>query len=661
MEAAELNEQLDQIGVAAMEFKRAANNNRESMSNIVRDISSYFQSQKNNNDNVEAAIESLGDELESNARKIEDTNSLLKSSVNIQNQMLQQLGILNNSVERLADRPEPKSQPMGGSLSSIAIELAELAEIVPVVIGAVTPIGAAALAIGGAVAALVGIKVALEKFFPNFEYGGGLGTYNLEDEADMTKKAAEEGERERKIHAENRQKYGFWGGTWENIKEGFGYGDKHDASSEQKNKNYDKWSSDAPVKPRSASEALGVNESSLPAGMRNNNPGNIKWNDSVKWDGSVGPSKNLDEGTPQVVFNSPEMGMRAMALNLMNYQNKYHLDTISQIMSRYSPSNAKAAIKNISDGSGIGPDEKINLNDPATLQKIMRAVLVQEQGDSNKLYKDSMISKGISLATAPTQERKPNENDISNNTPVDNNPANTDALTGVSLDGVNPSLVSNLSKAATEFFQRTGKKVIVNSGKRSTERQAQLYDAYIHGRSPYPAARPGTSMHEKGLAVDIDVNQAAMMDQLGILRKYGLDRPVQGDPVHIQLSGSPAEEKGPDKSVSEKISPNVPVQNSNDNKSIAPTPMPNSPMVPNDGSPKPINTGALAAPAPPPLPMPSPTPSPDSTVSQTVPSLTSAVSSPTNSDDKKKNDENASPPTDFLSELNHWLKSSHIW
>ena len=45
MEAAELNEQLDQIGVAAMEFKRAANNNRESMSNIVRDISSYFQSQ----------------------------------------------------------------------------------------------------------------------------------------------------------------------------------------------------------------------------------------------------------------------------------------------------------------------------------------------------------------------------------------------------------------------------------------------------------------------------------------------------------------------------------------------------------------------------------------------------------------------------------------
>lgn len=49
----------------------------------------------------------------------------------------------------------------------------------------------------------------------------------------------------------------------------------------------------------------------LPAGMRNNNPGNIKFV-GQKVPGIVGPSVNTDQGDPQAVFDTPESGMRAM-------------------------------------------------------------------------------------------------------------------------------------------------------------------------------------------------------------------------------------------------------------------------------------------------------------------------------------------------------------
>ena len=52
-----------------------------------------------------------------------------------------------------------------------------------------------------------------------------------------------------------------------------------------------------------------------------------------------------------------------------------------------------------------------------------------------------------------------------------------------------------------------------------------------------PVAKPGTSLHETGNAVDINKSAANEMDRLGILKKYGLDRPVAGDPVHVQLAG----------------------------------------------------------------------------------------------------------------------------
>ncbi len=46
-------------------------------------------------------------------------------------------------------------------------------------------------------------------------------------------------------------------------------------------------------------------------------------------------------------------------------------------------------------------------------------------------------------------------------------------------------------------------RLVVTSARRSTAKQARLYAAWRSGRSEIPANRPGTSLHEYGLAFDM--------------------------------------------------------------------------------------------------------------------------------------------------------------
>lgn len=62
-------------------------------------------------------------------------------------------------------------------------------------------------------------------------------------------------------------------------------------------------------------------------------------------------------------------------------------------------------------------------------------------------------------------------------------------------------------------------RVIVTSTRRSMAKQAQLYEAYISGRSRYPAAPPGSSPHALGIAFDIAIEPKSV--QLAALRLAG--------------------------------------------------------------------------------------------------------------------------------------------
>lgn len=55
------------------------------------------------------------------------------------------------------------------------------------------------------------------------------------------------------------------------------------------------------------------------------------------------------------------------------------------------------------------------------------------------------------------------------------------------------------------------------SGKRSAATQRKLYSDYVSGRSPYPAAAPGTSKHERGLAFDLGGLSSSQLRALGAI------------------------------------------------------------------------------------------------------------------------------------------------
>jgi len=54
----------------------------------------------------------------------------------------------------------------------------------------------------------------------------------------------------------------------------------------------------------------------------------------------------------------------------------------------------------------------------------------------------------------------------------------------------------------------------VTSTRRSTAEQTRLYRRWLAGQSRFPVARPGTSKHEKGLAVDL-VARPEVLRRLG--------------------------------------------------------------------------------------------------------------------------------------------------
>lgn len=107
-----------------------------------------------------------------------------------------------------------------------------------------------------------------------------------------------------------------------------------------------------------------------------------------------------------------------------------------------------------------------------------------------------------------------------------------DLRKGAKLEGLHPEVKKLFLGMVEEYGTHTGLKVGVNSGFRSFAEQDREYRA-----NPGKAAKPGGSLHESGLAIDIDSATADKLEKLGLMRKYGFTRPVGGEPWHIEPAG----------------------------------------------------------------------------------------------------------------------------
>lgn len=134
-----------------------------------------------------------------------------------------------------------------------------------------------------------------------------------------------------------------------------------------------------------------------PAGMGNNNPLNMKYREGAPYAGVVGPSKNLDQGDPQFVFESPQAGWNA-AYQLLNRKYTGGMLTPNQMIAGqggWTPGNFAAA-GNVARTMGIDPNADIRFSDPAQAKAFMKALVIQEQGAAGKAYPDAMLEAAVS-------------------------------------------------------------------------------------------------------------------------------------------------------------------------------------------------------------------------------------------------------------------------
>lgn len=126
-----------------------------------------------------------------------------------------------------------------------------------------------------------------------------------------------------------------------------------------------------------------------PKGIRNNNPGNIEDN-GTPWRGRIG-----DDGR-FIIFDKPENGIRAIARTLDTYSNKYGINTLDRILSRWAPpseNNTEAYIRHAEKALKISRHTPIGYQHKAALIKV---IIKHENGQQP--YSDKVINDGIAAA-----------------------------------------------------------------------------------------------------------------------------------------------------------------------------------------------------------------------------------------------------------------------
>lgn len=131
----------------------------------------------------------------------------------------------------------------------------------------------------------------------------------------------------------------------------------------------------------------------LVRGERNNNPGNLV-NTPETWQGEIvnGDDKKFMQ------FTTAVLGIRALGKLLLNYQRKYGLDTIREIISRWAPPNENDTEKYIEDAADecmVDPDTPISVRQ--YLPQLITTIIRKECG--RVAYKPEILQAGATLAT----------------------------------------------------------------------------------------------------------------------------------------------------------------------------------------------------------------------------------------------------------------------
>lgn len=126
-------------------------------------------------------------------------------------------------------------------------------------------------------------------------------------------------------------------------------------------------------------------------GIRNNNPGNIRHGEA--WQGRADPQTDPDF----VQFVSADYGIRAMTKVLLTYSERYGLNTVRGIITRWAPpveNNTESYINSVAKRLGVDPDQEIDVR--AYMAALVAAIIKHENGVQP--YKIGTLNSGLILA-----------------------------------------------------------------------------------------------------------------------------------------------------------------------------------------------------------------------------------------------------------------------
>lgn len=244
----------------------------------------------------------------------------------------------------------------------------------------------------------------------------------------------------------------------------------------------------------------------------------LEWGDYIRHNTEIGQRTNSSaKGAFQIVNTTQREAMKALGLKGSEPFNEENQRKMAAWIAQKQGLNAWEGFKSHPEQRNIASQSMVS-------------------GLHNQTA--SLVDEKTSNPISPlsNNEQKNNTETIPNGQISKQATRDEKSITGKSLEGVNPSLVNAFMQAASEFRQKTGQIVNVTSALRSREDQERLWANRFN--NPNPVAPPGSSNHEKGLAIDVSSSTAAAMEKSGVLSKYGLVRPHSNDPVHIELAGS---------------------------------------------------------------------------------------------------------------------------
>lgn len=137
------------------------------------------------------------------------------------------------------------------------------------------------------------------------------------------------------------------------------------------------------------------NVGSLPRGMRNNNPGNIR---GVGWKGEVGV-----DGGGFAIFSSVVWGLRALARDLKTAINEGY-DNIDKLINHYAPGYENPGVVSgsyqatVSGVSGISETEQLGTDDDTILSLVKGIITVECGSIYAAMIDDSEYVQAINLS-----------------------------------------------------------------------------------------------------------------------------------------------------------------------------------------------------------------------------------------------------------------------